>query len=284
MKTIVTLVPPSPHEAAFIDSLPLIEKTIRAVCRRGHVSPDEEEDFVASVRYKLIANDYAIFRQHNGKGKLSTFVYTVAFNHLIDERNAKWGRWRPTKRARELGPPAVQLEMLIHRDGTPVNDAVAIMANGPQWGMTSRSLRSLYARLPRRVPLDRRPQPLVRANHPLAPAIDVVEEDERRSQARRARQALRLALGRLPTDERRLLRQYFHEDRSVRAIAEATAQNSGALHRRLTKILGRLRVDLREQGLTDDVIRDVLLHTIDELDALVAEVCVSGARTLPPRA
>jgi hypothetical protein len=45
-----------------------------------------------------------------------------------------------------------------------------------------------------------------------------------------------------------------------------------------------LRVDLREQGLTDDVIRDVLLHTIDELDALVAEVCVSGARTLPPRA
>jgi RNA polymerase sigma factor (sigma-70 family) len=282
MDTIVTTNQTSPHAAAFIDNLQDIKKAIRAVCRDRHVSRDDEPDFIGSVMLKLIANDYAVLRQHNGQGTLRTYVYTVAARLLSDERAKRWGRWRPTKRAREIGEHAVHLEMLVHRDGLPVNEAVAVMANAPHWGLTSRSLRSVWVRLPPRLPLDRRPESLaVAENLHAAPPIDVVEDGERRNQARRARQALRLALQRLSSDDRRLLRQNYNEDRKILEIAAATGRKSGALYTQRAKIIGRLRGDLRQQGLTDDVIREVLLHAMDELDALLGEVCVSGTRTLP---
>ena len=88
----------SPHEAAFINSLPMINDVIRAVCRRGRVSADEEKEFASSVILKLIGNDYQIFRQfRGGSAALRTFLFKVIHRHLMDRRNSEWGRWRPSK-------------------------------------------------------------------------------------------------------------------------------------------------------------------------------------------
>jgi RNA polymerase sigma factor (sigma-70 family) len=284
MEPIVTSDAPSPHEAAFIENLKVIDDVIRVVCRRGRVPAHEAADFAASVKCKLIAGDYAVFRQNKEKKVLGPYVYKVASRHLVDLRNEAWGRWRPTTRARELGPAAVYLEMLLYRERMGLAGAIAIMANSPRWDMTSRDLHSLHAKLPRRVLVERRPEPLEAVEKHAAPPIDAAKNLERRKHGRLARQALGLALRRLPTADRRLLRQYFHEDRSMPAIAAATGQDVYALYRRRTKILDRLRTDLNGQGLTEDVIRELLTDAIYELDALLQDVCVSGVRTLPPQA
>jgi RNA polymerase sigma factor (sigma-70 family) len=285
MESFVTSETSSLHKAAFIAHLKVIDDVIRLVCRRGRVPAHEAADFAASVKCKLIADDYAVFRQNKEKKALGPYVYRVASRHLVDLRNEQWGRFRPTKRAREIGPAAVHLEMLLYRERMGLGAAIALMAHSPRWGMTSRDLQSLHAKLPRRMPVERRPEPLeVVEKRPAPPPVDAAEHLERRNQGRRARQALRLALRRLPTGDRRLLRAYFQEDRSMPAIAAATGQNVFVLYRRLTKILDRLRADLLEQGLTEDVIRELLTDAIYELDTLLENVCVSGLRTLPPRA
>ena len=139
----------SPHEAAFINSLPMINDVIRAVCRRGRVSADEEKEFASSVILKLIGNDYQIFRQfRGGTAALRTFLFKVIHRHLMDRRNSEWGRWRPSKPAKALGSAALYLERLVYRDRTNIGDAVALVANSPKWGLSSRAVRSLYAQAP----------------------------------------------------------------------------------------------------------------------------------------
>jgi RNA polymerase sigma factor (sigma-70 family) len=272
----------SPHAAEFLKSLPVVHDVIRTVCRKGRVSPEEESEVTSSVIFKLINNDYEVFRQFEGRGALRTFLFAVVSRHLIDDRNARWGRFRPSKRARVLGSAAVYLEKLVYRDRTAIGEAVKLIANTPRWGLNSRQVRSLYARLPQRNQVDRRLEGLEEAEkRQVHPMIDAVEHREQQDQAARARQALAAALRRLPPEHRGLLHQRFQDGRSVIAIATATGRETGAMYRHFARILDHLRVDLQQQGLTNEVIRELLSHAASEFDSVIEDVCTSATRLMP---
>ena len=202
----------------------------------------------------------------------------------MDCRNSEWGRWRPSKPAKALGSAALYLERLVYRDRTAIGDAVALVANSPKWGLSSRAVRSLYARLPTRVVAGRRNEPLEAAVDRAAdPQIDVVERSQQRKDATRVRDALVTALRHLTDDERRLLRLRYQDGVSVMDIAALANEEPQALYRRYTRILKQLCAALTAQGLTDETIRSLFGHAGDELDAVLQRMCASGAPAAPPR-
>src|SRR5579872_6065840 len=157
-------------EALFLDHLPLIRNVIRGVCRRHRVSADEESEFASRVLLKLIDNDYAVLRQYAGRSGLRTYLFAVVYRHLLDWRNSRWGKWRPSSHARRLGGAAVRLEQLIVRDAIPAPEAEALVAHEEKWGLSTREVEALREQLP------------VRAGRPKE--IDVIETLRQRSSDR----------------------------------------------------------------------------------------------------
>src|SRR5262245_8565405 len=97
----------------------LIEKTIAAVCREKGLGREEAEDFGQTVRLKFLEDDCAVLRKYRGQAALGTYLWTIVKRHLLDLRNAEWGRWRPSAEARRLGRAAERLELLLVRDKVP---------------------------------------------------------------------------------------------------------------------------------------------------------------------
>jgi RNA polymerase sigma factor (sigma-70 family) len=270
-----------PYEALFTANLPVVREAIRAVCRRCRVSPDEEAEFTSSVIVKLIDNGYEVFRRFRGGSELRTFLFAVAYRHLLDLRNSEWGKWRPSKCARRLGSAAVCLEELVFRERTALPEAVAIVANHPRWGLSTNAVRSLYAQLPPRTPRRRMVEPLDGiAGHMADGHPSEREREERQREAARVHAALAGALRRLDRDDRRLLRLRFQEGLSMMEIATATATpaDAPALYRRLARILRRLRQELQEQQLTSLDVCPLLGHAGEEFDALLARTWDERAR------
>jgi RNA polymerase sigma factor for flagellar operon FliA len=266
------------HQAAFVESLPVIRDVVRAVCINHHVSPEEEQELAQSVHIKLMSNDYRVFRQFRGRGTLRTFLYSVISRHLIDRRNVEWGRFRPSKRARVLGSAAVCLEKLVYRDGAAVRDAMTQVANTPRWALTSGDVRKLYAQLPQRAPAYRRPEPIEAIVNQVADDnMDAAQRDQHRSEAVRVRLALMRVLQALTREERRLLRLRFQEGLSIADIAAAAGEEPQALYRRFARLLKQLRTALEAQDLTEEAIQTLLGTAGEELDALLQQMCHSQA-------
>src|SRR5688500_10064352 len=101
----------------FLDNLPLIEEIIGSVYHRHAWPAAEFEDFAASAKLHLIENDYAALRRFQARSSLRTYLTKIIQRHLLDNRVARWGKWRPSAAARRQGKMAVQLETLLHRDG-----------------------------------------------------------------------------------------------------------------------------------------------------------------------
>lgn len=74
-------------KALFLANKKLIDRIVRAVCRRLRCSVDEAEDFLSEMYVKLVADDYAVLRQFKGEFRLSTYLTTVVTHHLADYRD-----------------------------------------------------------------------------------------------------------------------------------------------------------------------------------------------------
>ena len=60
---------------------------------------------------------YDIIDRFEGRSSLRTYLTVVISRMLLDWRNSKYGKWRPSKAALSLGEHAVDLERLMSRDG-----------------------------------------------------------------------------------------------------------------------------------------------------------------------
>src|SRR6202008_4136539 len=96
----------------------------RTIARRHQLSADEADELGSSVRLKLVENDYEVLRKFEGRSQLRTYLTTVVKRHFLDDRNARWGKWRPSAQARRLGPVAVLLDQFLTRDRLPFEEAV----------------------------------------------------------------------------------------------------------------------------------------------------------------
>ena len=99
-------VPPNPQELALLDAV------IRNIARMRRLAPGDHQDFAQSVHLKLIQGNYGVFAKFRGDSSLRTYLSVVVSRALLDWRNARYGKWRPSAAAARLGPEAVALELI----------------------------------------------------------------------------------------------------------------------------------------------------------------------------
>jgi RNA polymerase sigma factor (sigma-70 family) len=220
----------------------LLCDVIQSVARGGRLPPEEADDFSQTAHLKLLQRNYAPVTLFAGRSSLRTYLTVVARRLLLDWRNARYGKWRPSTSARRLGPAAVDLDRLISRDGRSVDEAVAVLENRLQ-APCAESLRALARQLPRRgrvqtVPLDD-VQPLCAYGFE-----DPIDAGQTSAAQRRELVKLRDAYQRLAPDDRRLLRFRFNDDLSIAAIAALLGVPAKPLYRRMERVLQSLASEL----------------------------------------
>src|SRR5689334_4174040 len=102
----------------------LLCRVIEWVARTGGLSPEDAEDFAQSVHLKLLERNYAPLAQFDGRSSFHTFLRTVVKRLLLDWRNHRYGKWRPSACARRHGDAGIDLDRLITRDGCAPEEAV----------------------------------------------------------------------------------------------------------------------------------------------------------------
>ena len=244
-------------EELFLSNLQLIERIIASLCRRHCFFGDEAEDFSAWVKFKLIDDDYAVLRKFQGKSLLKTYLNTVVANLFRDQMIQKYGKWHSSMRARNLGGEAVQLEYLLYREGHALHDAVEILATSSKVELSRDELTELAAQLPVRPPRrfegDQKLQNLAADGR----VEERILDQERIATARRVEAALRDALGRLPHEDRLILRMWL-DGFSIAVIAKRLGIKQRSLYSRRDKALRKLAASLEDEGLGASVVRDLL--------------------------
>lgn len=245
----------------FLAALPAIRAQVAKVCRQRGLSHDQAHDLAAAVYVKFIENDYGALRQLRDKGQLATFAFSLAYRCLLDLRNRDWGKWRPSRAARDLGSAAIFLEQLIVRDRVPADQAFNTLAHAPRWRLSNQQVRALYHRLPNRPPhrrmieLETAPPLRILAN----PETIAAAEERARARAE-TRVHVSAAIRTLSRHDRRLLHLRFHHGRPICEIADATGHQPKALYRYFARLLRRIRKDLESKGVTRSQILPLFQH------------------------
>lgn len=248
------------YQRLFLDNLHLIDRIARIAGRRRHLSPPEQEDLSGVVRLRLIEDNYAVLRKFQNRSTFWTYLSSVIERISMDFCIEQWGRWRPSVMAEGLGPEAILLERLVHRDGYLVEEALELARTHHEVMLSEASLRDIWAQLPIR---DRHTE-VAEGAAAGVPARDTAEVDVEDSAHREAIQhlerALVDALERCTSQERLLLRLRFDQGLTMGEIAPILAVSVPTLQRRLSKVLGQLQAALKSSGVNSKDIPNLIGH------------------------
>ena len=236
-----------------------IQKVAEITCRRNCVWGDDAEDFAALAMMKVVEDDFAVLRQFQGRSTLRTYLATVVVRRFCEWTRERWGRWRHSARARQLGETARHLEALVYRDGYTLHQAIEVLRSRGTLEESDGEAARLFAQLP-----VRGPHPGKAGQAPLdglaAPggADGAVLDAERDRQRARVVELLAAAVSRLPPEDQVLVRGRFGEGRSVAEIARALRCEQAPLYRRSERLCAELRAYLEAAGVTVDDVRECL--------------------------
>jgi RNA polymerase sigma factor (sigma-70 family) len=239
--------------------LPVIDRVIRFIAVRNHLTADEFDDFESHARLKLLADDCAILRSFRGSGTMQGYLSITIGRLFLDYRRAMWGKWRPTTAALRRGPTAVLFERLTSRDGYTVEEAYELMVTNHRVAITHAELERLAGSLPPRYP--RRFEPadlLAETSADLPPPEHGITEEQAVQHAPHVATAVRRALASLDTQDRLVIVMRYHDGYSVPRIAAALGLDVKALFRRIDGLLKRLRQHIERGGVDRATIRDIL--------------------------
>lgn len=246
-------------EELFLSQLPLIERAARWACRRSHFSREEVEDFVSTVKLKLIADDYAVIRKFKERSKLSTYLTVCIQRQFQDYLNQLWGKWRASAEALRLGDLPVKLEELVGRDRLSFPEACEVLIQSSKVEVSREELERIWARLPQK--LQRRwegEEALRDLPAREEPPQARVLERELRGEKDRVRGILNQAVAALSDDDRLILKMRVEEDRQIADIARALGLEQKPLYRRMERILKNLRDALEREGVDGEQVATLL--------------------------
>jgi RNA polymerase sigma factor for flagellar operon FliA len=247
-------------EQLFLDNLGVIDQVVRFVARRNGLMPDEAEELSSSIKLKIIEDDYEVLRKFQQRSSLRTFLTAVVQRHFLDQRIAKWGRWRPSVLARRLGPAIVLLDQLITRDGLPVDEAVERVQAQCDDSPSLEELTAIASQLPARSRRQFVGEEALQ-NLPGGESADRgVVESEARDDAERADRALAATLAGLENEDRLILRLRFQQGLQIAQIARVTGLEQKPLYRRLELLMQRLRRELEARGISREHVAAVVGH------------------------
>ena len=260
---------PVDYKRFVLDSLPLLEEAVRFVARRHLLSADDTDELAAAARLKLIDNDYEVLRRFQGRSSIRTFLVKVVHHQFLDQRNARWGKWRPSARARRLGPLAIELDGLVTRDGLPVDQAVEWLL-AKKVGVTREELQNVAGQLPRRSRRRFMAEELVQTIGDQS-EDDMICAIDRRSNARRIEQALQAGLNRLEPRDRQLLRMRYQGGLQVSRMARLLYQPQQALYRRFDTVFAVLRSEFERHGVKAGDVEGFVGHPAVDFAVLAGE-------------
>lgn len=247
-----------PLEDQFLSLLPWIDRLIADLCHRYCVQGDEMEELASLVKLKLIDDDYAVLRSFQQRSRITTFLTVVIQNLFRDYWIRKWGRWRVSTRAKRQGAVAMQLEILLYRDGFSFHEAARILRRNYGVRASWEELADLAGRLPQRSP--RRFEGMEALETRVSEDLPDrrLRDEERSFSAKRAQVVLNRALASLTAEDRLILRMRFREGLSVPDIAAALHLGPRRIHGRLQRRLTDLRATLELAGFTRQEVTDLL--------------------------
>lgn len=234
----------------FESELPMVREVISFICRRRHLPREEAEDFRSWTFLKLMDHDYAILQKYEGRASLRTYLTVVIERLSIDYQIAQWGKWRPSARAIELGPEAVELDSLLFRDGYTAHEAVQLVLSRKTTSLAEDALLGIASQLPSR---PRRARELTRLPASLATDADGADrgilEKERAEERRKLRETLDRAFQRLSDEDRVIARLRFVMGLPPNRIASALRLEVRDLYRRIERMKKKLRKLLEKEGI-----------------------------------
>ncbi|HEX8361912.1 MAG TPA: sigma-70 family RNA polymerase sigma factor [Longimicrobium sp.] len=240
-----------------------IEKVAGITCRRNSVWGDDADDFASLALMKVMENDYAVLRKFRGDCDIKTYLATVVVRRFHEYTRERWGRWRHSARAQQLGEPARTLEALVHRDGYTLREAVEFLHTTGRSTLPVAELTRLFAQLPAR-----EPRPGSAGAEPLESLAAPGEADYRalaadaRERCRSVMNALFRALDGLEPDDKVLVRGRFGEGRSVADLARMLGTEQAPLYRKSERLRDQLRRSMEEAGVRKEDVLECL--TLDE--------------------
>ena len=241
-------------------NLAVIERAIGFACRRHRLEPPDADDFAATVKLKLVDDDYAVLRAYEQRSGFATYISIVVQRMALDFRIHNWGKWHASAEAKRLGPLAVELEQLLHRDGRTLGEALTILAPRHD-GVTRASLQTLADALPPRAPR-RRDVDLGEAASVAAASSDSVEEPllerERQAESERVSTLMTRLIAALPDDDRLILQLRFEGGMSVAQIARAFRIEQKLLYRRIERCMRDIRNELAREGVDAGDVLDLI--------------------------
>jgi RNA polymerase sigma factor (sigma-70 family) len=233
----------------------IMARLLRAVARHQRLSPQDVEDFVQSSHLRLLGRGYDIFDRFKGRSSLQTYLTVVATRLLLDWRTSQYGKWRPSAAAARLGPAAIEMERLMHRDGRSLDEAIEALCSADK-RLLPAELRHVAGQL--RARPSRRMASVEEGHQPVHASTDFddpVEHEERMRMAQTTRRVLTRAIQQLPADEQRLVRLRFGQNRPIPVVARTLHTPAALLYRRLSRVLRSLRRALQEAGVTESCVR-----------------------------
>ena len=253
----------------FVRELGRIQRVIDFVAARHRLDPAEREDFASYVTFKFIEDDYRRIRQFRGESRLETYLNVVVQRLFLDFRAERWGKWRPSARARALGRTGVLVEQLLYRDGLFQNEILGTLG---QQGvhLEADSLDALVQQIPYR---PRRHHVGGESLNAVPAAFDGREltDGERSITAERVEAALRAALCELTAEDRVILKLRFLDGCTVGEIASALGLSERSLYPRLRRLFQRLRDALEKRGVSREEAQAVWSEGIEiEVESALA--------------
>lgn len=248
-------------EKLFLEHLDLVERAAASAARRAGLAPQDVEDFVSTVKLKLIEDDYAVLRKHRGESRLSTYLVSVVHHRFKDYLNHKFGKYRPSATAKKLGPAAVALERMLIVEKRELEAAIQVLLGRSDLETSRAELERLAEALPvrprRSFTSDDRLSELAAPTDENAPERRV-EDAERRSTAEQVEEVLSLALATLSPRDLLILKMFFRDGQTIAEIAKILRLEQRPLYTRKAKSLKRLRTALESAGLTWEGVRGIL--------------------------
>jgi RNA polymerase sigma factor (sigma-70 family) len=231
-------------ETLFLENLPLVDRILAATSRRNRLTKEEAEDFASVVKVKLISNDYEVLRAYAGTCALAGYLNAVVQRAYIDHCNHLWGKWRPSAEARRLGPLAVRVDTLLHRDGRTLDEACALVPAEDR-----EEVQRLAARLPRRVrrKVEDDAQLEAMPAREGTPESELIE-GERETAKRQLARALAAAVQHLPAEDRLLVKLRLYDGVSLVSVAKSFGHDSRQIYGRWQNLLRNLRKTLEKDG------------------------------------
>lgn len=271
--------PPMTGRLFFEKNLDVIERAIAQVCRHVRLHGPEAEDFASIARLALLEDDCAILRKYEGRSSLASYLCVVVKRLFIGQKRAT-SRWYPSAEAVRRGDAAVILERLLHHEGRPLDEALAItQANHPD--ADARELELIAEVLPHRLPRPR-----------LVPVIEGDEErfeggtaaDDRvmaadlEKRSAQASHAVRSAMETMSAEDRIILRLRFEKGMAIADIARSLGTAQRPLYRRIETLLATLKIALERDGIDCVDASEIIGGAGDRLDFGLASGKTANAK------